>query len=95
MANITVRNIPDSVFEKIQLLSGLERRSINSELLIVIESGIHALESRLTSASHGPSAGTQIALWNDIAGKWKDKKPAKKLISEIYRSRSLGREVSL
>ena len=40
MANITIRNIPDDVFEKIRRLSSVERRSINNELLVIIERGI-------------------------------------------------------
>jgi hypothetical protein len=33
MANITVRNVPNDVFEMIRKLSTIEKRSVNSELL--------------------------------------------------------------
>mgnify|MGYP006303559133 FL=1 len=39
MANITIRNIPDEIFEQIKKLSSVEKRSINNELLVIIEKG--------------------------------------------------------
>ena len=42
MANITIRNIPDDVFEKIKKLSSVEKRSINNELLVIIERGTNS-----------------------------------------------------
>lgn len=41
MASVTVKNIPEDLYEKIRLSAALHRRSINSEL-------IHCIESILT-----------------------------------------------
>jgi len=95
MANITVRNIPDSVFEKIRFLSGIDRRSLNNQLLIVIEKGTQAMEKRLPETRHKMSMETQLSLWSELCGQWKDRRSKDKIIQEIYRSRTMGREISL
>jgi hypothetical protein len=95
MANITVRNIPDSVFEKLKLLSEIERRSLNNELLIAIESGVRDLEHKLSRYDVRVSSETQVSLWTELSGKWKDSKSKDKQIKEIYDARTLGRDVTL
>ncbi len=95
MANITIRNIPDSIFEKIKFLSELERRSLNNEILIVIEKGAREVEKNFPLSQHKISVETQITLWNELSGKWKDTKTKEQTIKEIYDNRSLGRDVSL
>ncbi len=95
MANITVRNIPDSVFEKLKLLSEIDRRSLNNELLIAIEKGAKEMESQISKTRHKISTETQVSLWSELCGQWKDKKSKEKTIKDIYAARTLGREVSL
>jgi hypothetical protein len=95
MANITVRNIPDSVFEKLKLLSEIERRSLNNELLIAIESGVRDLEHKLSRYEVRVSSETQVSLWTELSGKWKDSKSKDKQIKEIYDARTMGRDVTL
>lgn len=95
MANITVRNIPDSVFEKLKLLSEIERRSLNNELLIAIESGVRDLEHKLSRYDVRVSSETQVSLWTELSGKWNDSKSKDKQIKEIYDARTLGRDVTL
>jgi len=95
MANITVRNIPDSIFKKIKFLSEIDRRSLNNEILVVLESGTRELENKLPPLRHKISVETQIALWNELSGSWKDSKSKKETIKQIYATRSYGRDVSL
>jgi hypothetical protein len=95
MANITIRSIPESVFAKLKLLSEIDRRSLNNELLIAIECGLAEMERNAARSGNRLSSETQIALWGDLAGKWKDQKPKAKQIKEIYAARTMGRDVSL
>ena len=95
MTNITIRNIPDSIFEKLKILSEIGRRSLNNELLIALENGVKELEDIHSRLDIRISAETQSALWGDISGKWKDHKSKEKQIKEMFEARSLGREVSL
>lgn len=96
MANLTVRNIPDSVFEKLKLMSEMNRRSLNNELLIALENGVRESQRRLES---NPAARvtreTQRAILGEIAGKWKDDRSTADIIKDIYDSRTLGRDISL
>jgi len=43
MATVTVKNIPDNLYERLKAVAGINRRSINSEIIVCIE---HAVASR-------------------------------------------------
>ena len=93
MKNITVRNIPASVFDKLRLLSELDRRSLNNELLVAIENGVMDLERKHPRLSEGVNPAAQIALWKGFCGKWKDVKTKEEQIRELHEDRTMGREV--
>jgi len=82
--NLTIRNIPEYIIKKIKTLSEIEKRSLNSEILILLEKGL-LKESRLTE-NRFINNDTQARIWNKLSGEWKDK---------IYSSRSAGREFSI
>jgi len=94
MKNITVRNIPVSIFDKLRLLSEIDRRSLNNELLVALETGVRELEQKHPRRSAGVSPTAQLALWKNLCGKWKDKKSKEAQIKEIFEDRTMGREVS-
>lgn len=95
MANITIRNIPDSVFEKLKTLSEIERRSLNNEILVALEQGVKNLESHHSITSLPMTSEMQTTIWSSLAGKWQDSKSKEKQIKEIYSGRTLGRDISL
>ncbi|HML95773.1 MAG TPA: hypothetical protein PKC29_10125 [Thermodesulfobacteriota bacterium] len=95
MANITIRNISQSVFDKLKLISRREKRSLNNEILRVIELGLSKIETDTGTVSSPISKETQLALWRDLSGKWSDRRSAKTIIKEIYEARTPGREVEL
>lgn len=37
MANVTVKNLPDELYERIKARAGRHRRSINSEIIVCLE----------------------------------------------------------
>ena len=93
MPSLTIRNIPENVMKKIRMLSELEKRSINSEILLIIENG---LEKRNTVRSKKHvSRETRARLWKRISGKWEDDRKTEDIIEDIYKSRSKGRDFSL
>ncbi len=95
MASITVRNIPDEILQKIKALSAVERRSINNEILIILERGTFSeYEERMLRRKY-ISKSTQLELWKSLMGKWEDNRSAKEIIEDIYSNRTLGREVQL
>lgn len=40
MATVTVKNIPDELYERLKSVAGINRRSINSEIIMCIENAI-------------------------------------------------------
>ena len=92
MPSITVRNLPEELLARIRTLSARERRSMNSELLVLIERGLerrlddHALPSEI-------SVTTQVGIWELLAGRWSDTRSTPEIVRDIYASRTVGREV--
>lgn len=93
--NITLRNIPDDVIDKVRTLSTVEKRSLNNELLILLEKAVDAeFENRLDKKDF-ISKSTQVDIWRSLSGKWKDDRKTEKIIEEIYSTRSMGRDLKL
>lgn len=40
MANLTIKNLPDELYEKIKAIAASNRRSINNEVIVIIENAI-------------------------------------------------------
>ena len=95
MANLTVRNIPDELLNKIRLLSIIEKRSVNSEILMVLEKGLSKESDSVNYVRNQLSNDTQIKLWKNICGRWKDSRSTAEIISDIIGSRSQGRRIDL
>ena len=95
MANITIRNIPDDVFERIRVLAALERRSINNELLVLIEEGTGAAVRNRLRDRKPVSREAQLHLWQDLCGRWEDDRSTERIVEDIREARTLGRELPL
>ena len=95
MANLTVRNIPDELLNKIRLLSIIEKRSVNSEILMVLEKGLSKESDSVNYVRNQLSNDTQIKLWQTLCGRWKDSRNTDEIISDIIGSRSQGRRIDL
>ncbi len=95
MPNITVRNIPDEILNKLRMLSELEKRSLNSEILMIIEKGLAKESKSVINLKRILSNDTQIKLWKNLCGKWKDSRSTVEIINDIIDSRSEGRRVDL
>jgi plasmid stability protein len=93
MASLTVRNIPEQLLEGLRVLSERERRSLNNEVLVVLEEGLASKAERLEAAPLG--SGLQADLWLDLCGLWQDERSADEIIEDIHAHRTLGREVDL
>jgi plasmid stability protein len=93
--NITVRNIPDEVIEKIRTLSKMEKRSLNSEILIVLEKGIQEELHQRFDIKKNISKSAQIDIWEKLSNQWQDERSTDDIIKDIYENRTLGREVKL
>lgn len=93
MASLTLRNIPADLMDGLRVLSERERRSLNNEVLVVLEAGLAAKAERLEASPLG--AQLQADLWLDLCGIWQDERSADEIIEDIRAHRTLGREVNL
>ncbi len=93
--NLTIRNIPDDVINKIRTLSQMEKRSLNNEILLVLERGIQEEVKHLFDVKRNVSKTTQINIWKKLSKKWQDERTTEEIIDDIYNSRTLGREFQL
>jgi len=93
--NITVRDIPDEVIEKIRDLSKMEKRSLNSEILCVLERGVKEELHQRFDIKKNISKSSQIDIWNKLANEWVDERSTDDIINDIYENRTLGRDVKL
>lgn len=98
MVSITLRNIPEEILKRIRIFATRERRSLNSEMLILIENGLALKITNETSNSDQTplpvngniSSGMREKLWQEIAGAWNDERTLQVIITESYATRSRG-----
>jgi len=68
MTNITVRNIPDEIIKKIKTLSEVDKRSLNNEILVILEKGL--LNEIKNRKYNKISKEAQISIWEKLSGQW-------------------------
>ena len=73
----------------------MEKRSMNNELLILIENGLKTQEESEPAASFNISKETQVEIWDNLSGLWEDTRETETIIENIYSRRTEGRRVSL
>ena len=87
MVSLTLRNIPKDLLERIRSFAVRERRSLNSELLVVLEEGLTARMDPRRETTEGISPAGRERLWNELCGVWKDKRNLQEQISGILSAR--------
>lgn len=96
MSSMTVRDIPEDVLETLRALSSRERRSLNSEILVVLEEGVRShLAGKPAAGLERVPRDIQLALWKELAGTWEDERDTAEIVADIRRARSMGRKVAL
>lgn len=96
MVSLTIRKIPEKLLSRLRILAASERRSVNSEILILLEDGC-AQKVRINETDHEdrlrPSISVRLQMWTQVCGMWKDTVPIANRVVEIYASRlSSGEE---
>jgi len=93
--NLTIRNIPEYVIEKLRTISKMQRRSLNNEILFVLERGMEEEINHNYHSEKKISKSIQTELWNKLSGMWQDSRTTDEIIDDIYKSRTLGREFKI
>ena len=95
MPDVTLRNIPKEVMDRLRTLAAAERRSLNSQILLLLETGLHHETEDPRRDRWSVSTDTQLELWEALCGAWKDERSAEEVAADIIRHRTLGRSVDL
>lgn len=96
MPGLTIRDIPSETLNKIKILSKAERRSTNSEILMIIERGLKNYSyENIGINERNISKESQMEIWAMLSGKWEDDRKTETIIDDIYAKRSLGRKIEL
>mgnify|MGYP001213512336 CR=1 FL=1 len=96
MVNLTVRNIPENILKRIRIFAVRERRSMNSELLVLLENG---LKERIRQETGKPVSGEdrdvsslpaamREKLWTELTGQWADDRLLATIIGDVYETRN-------
>lgn len=95
MASITLKNISEPLLERIKVHAARDKRSLNREILWLLEQAI--MGSPRDPATIGmQQRDAQLAAWQQLAGRWQGSvTEAAAIVTDIYQSRSEGREFSL
>ncbi len=93
MANLTIRNIPQDLLEKMRNQAKAEKRSLNNEILMVLEKCVDLYYAGNKDDPFPQEA--QVELWDKIAGTWEDRRSAEEIAADIKAHRTAGRKVDL
>lgn len=94
MPSLTVRNISENMMEKLRAVSKAERRSLNNEILVILEKGLEELASDSNIRDSVPRS-TQLSIWQELCGTWEDSRSTKEIIGDITDHRTFGRDINL
>jgi len=96
MTNFTVRNIPEEVMGGIRSSAAINRRSINNEILVILERNMDN-NSKINNDFQAREISKQAKLdiWSRVCGQWQDDRSTQEIIDDIYQARSLGRDIDL
>ncbi|NLK59783.1 MAG: hypothetical protein GX290_01895 [Treponema sp.] len=89
MVTLTVRNIPETLLKHVRFYAIGSRRSVNCELLVLLEEGM-AARSREAAADRPAefTAGSRDRLWSELCGSWEDDQEIAERMERVYRLRS-------
>ena len=89
MATITIRKFPEHLLERLKEIAKDERRSLNQELIYLLEEKVMQYPEPLEKAIE-----KQVLIWHELSGDWRPEIDVDAESRDIYKQRSLGRKVS-
>ena len=92
MATLTLKNIPESLLEQLRKRASDDRRSLNQEVLHLLEQTLIAAEE---ARQPKEAWQRQVDAWRRIAGRWRSQQTVADEIQQIYAARTRGRDVTL
>jgi plasmid stability protein len=93
MAAITLKNLPEALLHALRAAAERDRRSLNQEIIHLLEGALAAREQTRTLLPAEVSA--QLASWRKLTGKWESDMDLGEETARIVGRRSRGRKVAL
>ena len=93
MGSFTVRTIPEQLLERLRALAAAERRSLNSEILVLLERAIG--DAAIAERRPQIASDVQLRMWEDLCGRWEDERDWEQIARDIVSHRTTGRTVKL
>jgi plasmid stability protein len=93
MASLTLKNIPDSLLDRLRARAVADRRSVSQEMIHLLERSLDAVPAADRDAP--TAARAQAEAWTRLAGRWESDQSVEDEIREILASRTAGRDVDL
>jgi plasmid stability protein len=69
MATVTIRNIPDELYERLKSVAEINRRSINSEIIVCIENSVASRRINLDDVLKNARQLRQLTAGHPISNK--------------------------
>jgi len=96
LSSLTLKNMPDDLLESLRQRAREQRRSLNSEAIILLEKALAADALAPPASVVETERNAQLAAWEQLGGRWPDGDAAlDSLILDIVEARTEGREVDL
>jgi hypothetical protein len=92
MSSFTIKDIPEELLEALRELAERDRRSMTQEAIVLLS---EVIERRFEDDDVRSEADRQADAWEKLTGQWRSDESADEEISNIYESRTAGREVDL
>lgn len=89
MTSLTIKNVPEELVERLRKRAASERRSLNQQVLHLLEAELDEGRGRRRAAE------AQVSAWEALGGRWESAETAEDEIAAIYSRRSRGRKVDL
>lgn len=93
MASLTLKNIPESLLERLRGLAREERRSLSQQALHLIEGGLPPRVDEAAAAT--PEVLAQVKRWRALAGRWQSSMSLEEEVASIHAARTPGRAADL
>lgn len=92
MASLTIKDMPEELLEDLRELAERDRRSMTQEAIVLLTK---IIDQRRESEEPRTEAAAQAEAWETLAGRWTSGESVDDEVSDIYESRTRGREVDL
>ena len=94
MSNLTLRRIPDATMAELRSRAAQNHRSINGEILAIIEISLSGGQWATASLRDNPVERQKSAIL-DAADGWVDTRSEAEIIADIESHRTKGRKVAI